>query len=67
MKEKIKKIIKKIDWSDILSYVIVWSIVALLAIGFIWIMFFNGLQYYPSSGSSNPEDCIPNYMGGCDL
>ena len=67
MKEKTKKFIKNIDWMEVLGSILVWSVFVLLVVGFIWIIFFDGLQSYPGTGSSNPDDCVPNYMGGCDF
>lgn len=63
MKEKTKKLIKGIDWKEMIIQILIWSIVILFIAGFIWFL----SPSYPGSGSSNQEDCIPNYMGGCDL
>lgn len=54
-----KKFLKDIDWKEMIIQILIWSIVILFIAGFIY-------NYTHGSGLSNPDDCIPNYMGGCD-
>ena len=47
---------KEIDFSRL---IFVWYAIIILA----FILLFTGVL---DNGSSNPDDCVPNYMGGCD-